>query len=119
MVIYAPKILKPRKVEYVVSQLDIIPTLYNLLGLNAPYTSLGRDMLDDTNAQDRVALISEGVNIGLITAKGAIRHTRKELLEVEKLSEDFDEKQAQETLLALDKAAYTLLKTNKWYKDEQ
>ena len=119
MVIYAPKILKPRKVEYVVSQLDIIPTLYNLLGLNAPYTSLGRDMLDDTNAQDRVALISEGVNIGLITAKGAIRHTRKELLEVEKLSEDFDEKQAQETLLALDKAAYTLLKNNKWYKDEQ
>ena len=119
MVIYAPKILKPRKVEYVVSQLDIIPTLYNLLGINVPYTSLGKDMLDSSNANERVALISEGVNIGLITSKGAIRHSRKELLSVEKLSEDFDEKQAQETLLALDKAAYTLLKNNKWYKDEQ
>lgn len=119
LVLYAPEILKPRKVEYVVSQLDIIPTLYNLLGLNVPYTSLGKDMLDEHNAEQRVALISEGVNIGLISAKGAIRHSRKELLSVEKLEEDFDEKQAEETLLSLDKTAYSLLKHNKWYKDEQ
>jgi len=119
LVLYAPKILKPRKVEYVVSQLDLLPTIYNLLGLNVAYTALGKDMLDQTNASERVALVSEGVNIGLITAKGAIRHSRKELLSVEKLAEDFDEKQAEETLLSLDKTAYTLLKNNKWYKDEQ
>ena len=89
------------------------------MGLNVPYASLGKDMLDEHNAEQRVALISEGVNIGLISAKGAIRHSRKELLSVEKLEEDFDEKQAEETLLSLDKTAYSLLKHNKWYKDEQ
>ena len=116
---YAPKLLKPRQIDYVVSQLDIIPTIYNLVGMDVPYTAFGKDMLDDTKAQDRVALISEGVDIGLITAKGALRHTRQQILSVEKISPDFDEKQAEETLLALDKTAYTLLKTNKWYKDEQ
>lgn len=119
LVIYAPKFFKPRKIDYVVSQLDIIPTLYKLAGLDVPYTAFGRDMFDDSRAEERVALVSEGVNIGLITGKGAIRHSRKNILSVEKLSPDFDEAQAEKTLLSLDKTAYTLLKNNKWYKDEQ
>ena len=119
MVLYAPKILKPRTVNYVVSQLDLVPTLYNLAGLDVPYTAMGRDMLDERNASERVALVSEGVNIGLITQDGAIRHTRKEILSEEKLNDHFDPKKAEETLLSLDKAAYVLLKNNTWYKDEQ
>ena len=118
LVLYAPKILQPRTIDYVVSQLDIMPTLYNLAGLDVSYTALGRDMLDARGADERVALVSEGVNIGLITKDGAIRHTRKEILSEEKLTDNFDAKQAEDTLLSLDKAAYTLLKNNTWYKDE-
>ncbi len=118
LVFYAPKILKPRTVDYVVSQLDIVPTLYNMAGLDVPYTALGRDMLDERDADGRVALVSEGVNIGLITKDGAIRHTRQEILSEEKLSEDFDVQRAEDILLSLDKAAYTLLKNNTWYSDE-
>ncbi len=119
LVLYAPNLLKPRSVHYVVSQLDLLPTMYNLAGLNMPYTALGRDMLDDRNVQQRVALVSEGVNIGLIMQDGAIRHSRKEILSEEKLSDSFDSKKAEEILLSLDKAAYTLLKNNTWYKNEQ
>lgn len=119
LVFYAPKLLEPRTVEYVVSQLDIVPTLYNMAGLDMPYTAFGKDMFDETDADQRVALVSEGVNIGLITAQGAIRHSRREVLSVEKLTPDFDEAAAEQTLLALDKTAYTLLKNNMWYKDEQ
>ncbi len=118
LVFYAPKILKPRTVDYVVSQMDIVPTLYNMAGLDVPYTALGRDMLDDRDADSRVALVSEGVNIGLITKDGAIRHTRKEILSEEKLSDNFDVQKAEDILLSLDKAAYTLLKNNTWYSDE-
>ena len=118
MVLYAPKILKPQKIDYVVSQLDLLPTLYNLLKLNEPYTALGRDMLYASNPQNRAALVSEGVNIGLITADGAIRHSRKGIISVEKRNENFDEKKAEEILLSLDKTAYVLLKNNTWYKDE-
>ncbi len=119
LVLYAPKLLAPRTIDYVVSQLDLIPTLYNLVGLNAAYTAFGKDMLDPTDADKRVALVSEGVNIGLITQQGALRHSRQKILSVEKLSPDFDEKQAEETLLALDKTAYILLKNNTWYQDAQ
>ncbi len=118
MVFYAPKLLKPRTVNYVVSQLDLVPTLYNLAGLSVPYAALGRDMFDESNPQSRAALVSEGVNIGLITQDGAIRHSRKGILSVEKRNEKFDEKQAEEALLSLDKSAYVLLKNNTWYKDE-
>ncbi len=118
LVFYAPKILEPRTVDYVVSQLDIVPTLYNMAGLDVPYTALGRDMLDERDADSRVALVSEGVNIGLITKDGAIRHTRKEILSEEKLSDNFDVQRAEDILLSLDKAAYTLLKNNTWYSDE-
>ena len=119
LVFYAPKLLKPRTVDYVVSQLDLVPTLYNMAGLNVPYTALGRDMFDARESEKRVALVSEGVNIGLITKDGAIRHTRKGILSEEKLSDDFDAAAAEDTLLSLDKAAYVLLKNNTWYKDQQ
>ncbi len=119
LVFYAPKLLKPRTVDYVVSQLDLVPTIYNMAGLNVPYTALGRDMFDTRNSDKRVALVSEGVNIGLITKDGAIRHTRKEILSEEKLSDNFDVAAAEDTLLSLDKAAYVLLKNNTWYKDER
>ena len=76
-------------------------------------------MLDASRPQERAALVSEGVNIGLITQDGALRHTRQAILSVEKRTEKFDEKKAEDTLLSLDKTAYVLLKNNTWYKDEQ
>lgn len=115
LVVYAPRMLKPRQAEYVVSQLDILPTIYRLTGLRRPYTALGRDLFDAVSG--RAALVSEGVNLGLITQEGAIRHSGSQLLSEEKLSPSFDVSGAEDTLLALDKAAYTLLKENRWYKD--
>lgn len=116
LTIYAPKILKPRQVDYVVSQLDIVPTLYNLAGLNMPYSAFGKDLLDDSSP--RSAFISEGVNIGLIEKEGAIRSDRTNVLEEQKDEENFDPSQTLEKLLSLDKTAYELLRGNKWFKNE-
>lgn len=113
LVIYAPKILKPRQIDYIVSQTDLIPTIYRLTGLTPAYTAFGRDMFDESS--NRVALVSEGVNIGLITPKGEIRHGGGKILSSWEYAPGFDEKQAEETLLSLDKTAHTLLKDNHWY----
>ncbi len=113
MVIYAPKILKPRQIDYIVSQTDLIPTIYRLTGLTPVYTSFGRDMFDGSGR--RVALVSEGVNIGLITPEGEIRHGGGKILTSKSYVPGFDERQAEETLLSLEKAAHTLLKENRWY----
>lgn len=113
LLIYAPKYFKPQSVPYVVSQLDMVPTLYNLAGLNPAYTALGRDMFDNT--APHIALVSEGNNLGLITEKGAVRHTGDKLLTVEPYADDFDAASAEEDLRSLSKSAYTLLKENRWY----
>ena len=115
MVIYAPNILKPRQIDYIVSQTDLIPTIYRLTGLTPAYTAFGRDMLDETDADKRVALVSEGVNIGLVTPQGEIRHGGGKILSSQAYTPGFDEQQAEETLLALDKTAQTLLTENRWY----
>ena len=113
LLLYAPKLLPARHIDYVVSQLDLIPTLYKLAGLQVPYTAFGHDMLDPS--LPRAAFVSEGSNIGLVTPKGAIRHSGSKILTVEPYSEDFDSQAAQELLLSLDKSARTLLKENRWY----
>lgn len=113
LVVYAPKHYAARQIDYVVSQLDIAPTLYNMAGLTPVYTAFGRDMFDA--AAPHLAMVAEGSNIGLITDKGAIRHTGTKLLTVEPYTDDFDVQQAQSALLALNKTAYTLLKENRWY----
>lgn len=117
LVIYAPKYYMPQQVDYVVSQLDIVPTLYEMAGLTPIYTAFGRNLWD--TSAPHVAMVAEGNNIGLITQKGAVRHTGSKLLTVEPYSDDFNAAQAEETLLSLNKTAYTLLKENRWYNPAQ
>ena len=113
MVIYAPKLLKPQKIDHIVTQNDLIPTIYRLTELNHPYTAFGRDMFD--SAKDRVALVSDGVTIGLVTPEGEIRHGGGKVLYSQAYTPDFDVKKAEEKLLSLDKTAHTLLTENLWY----
>ena len=89
LVMYAPKLLPAEKRSMTVSQLDLVPTI-----------------------------VSEGVNIGLITPQGAVRHSGAQLLDSEAQKDTFNAQEAAEKLQALDKAAYTLLKENRWFEHE-
>lgn len=113
LVLYAPKLFKGQEARQVVSQLDLPPTLYRLTGLTPAYTAFGRDMFD--TSVERAALVSEGINLGLVTKDGEMRHSGGKVLSVRPYTPDFDEPAAEEKLLSLDKAAYTLLKENRWY----
>ena len=113
LVVYAPKLYQAREVKEVVSQLDLAPTLYNMAGLTPAYTAFGRDMFEK-NAP-RAAFVSQGSNVGLITAQGAVLHSGNKLLAVQPYTDDFNAQAAEDLLLALDKSAYTLLKENRWY----
>ena len=118
LVMYAPKILPAVRRNITVSQMDLAPTIYALTGLSVPYTAFGRNIFDRSRENERFAFVSEGVNIGLITPKGAIRHSGTQLLSTEALQDDFDPVSAAKKLQALDKAAYTLLKENRWFEHE-
>jgi phosphoglycerol transferase MdoB-like AlkP superfamily enzyme len=46
LLIYAPKLLAPRRISEDCSQVDVLPTLAGLCHLSYPNTTLGRDILD-------------------------------------------------------------------------
>lgn len=115
MLIYAPKILKPQIIDYPVSQLDIMPTLYSLASLNTPRTIYGHNALDKN--LPHFAMITMGSNNGIITKDGAILYDGKKVVEEEKIASDFDREKTVNLFLALDKVASTLLQNNKWYKE--
>ena len=117
LIIYAPQRYAPQTITDVVSQLDLVPTLYDIAGLRPVYTAFGRSVFDQSVAH--AALVSEGNNIGIITKDGAVRHSGSKLLTVEPYNAGFDVSVAEQLLLSLDKTAYTLLKENRWYNPVQ
>lgn len=117
--IYAPRYVKAQRSETLGSQLDILPTVFELLRLPEPYSAAGKSLLSE--GENRKALFADGYTIGIIEPEGALRHTREKALEQEKYSPSFDKDAAEQALLSLDKAFFTLIKENRWYpsKEEQ
>ena len=112
-VLYAPDILPAQKIDYTVSQLDFIPTIYHLLQMDSPFTALGKNAL---NAQGpHFAFITEGSSFALITDDGFVRHTREQLTQ----SSAAQPEQLAEDALALDKATTVLFSRNAWYQPQK
>ncbi len=55
MLIYGPKLLAPRHVSALCSQVDVLPTLAGLCNINYQNTTLGRDVLDTVNYHSNIA----------------------------------------------------------------
>lgn len=113
MLVYGPWYVQPGRFTQVGSQLDILPTVLDLLRLNNNYAAAGKSLFAPQD-MPRAALFADGYTIGLITKDGALRHTRAKMLETEKYSQGFDAAAAETLLLGLDKTFYTLLKEARW-----
>jgi|GEM_PF-1046924 len=57
-VIYAPKLLGKRTINYTVSQTDLIPTIYKIFDIKEPFTALGKDALNAKNKHFAVSIDS-------------------------------------------------------------
>jgi phosphoglycerol transferase MdoB-like AlkP superfamily enzyme len=62
-IVYAPKIISPRKVDTLASQIDLAPTLLAMLGLAGDDHFVGRDILTTPPEEGR-ALLSTYQNLG-------------------------------------------------------
>jgi len=54
-IIYAPHLLKPRRVSTIGTQMDLMPTLASLMGRPLDYQALGKDLLDPVWANKAAA----------------------------------------------------------------
>ena len=67
---YAPKLLPPKKIDKVASELDILPTIAGLVGIEYTNTTFGRDLLDTQFDQQRYAFTithSKNSTLGLVS----------------------------------------------------
>ena len=114
LIFYAPSILKPKLIETVNSQLDLMPTFVEFMGLDTQYTALGTSLLRE---QESEALVREGSLLGIITDRAYLKHSLVRRMEYGKLVDDvpdsyFDELEAR--LLAWDRLAFDLTRQNRW-----
>lgn len=115
LVIYSPKNIKPGTRDYVVSQLDILPTLVEIGGIRQPFSSMGRSIFDEDRPQDRFAVTSYGGDdFGIITSDGAMRHNLKKITAFENQSGKADEKEMERLLKAAHQAFYKTMNENRW-----
>jgi phosphoglycerol transferase MdoB-like AlkP superfamily enzyme len=114
LLIYAPGRIKPGTNDVVASQLDLFPTLVDLLGFEDRFSALGDSLL---RKQDGYAFVMAGNIVGLIGKEGFLTHSLKNRLDSGAASGSpppayFDE--LEKKLLATDQVVYELLQSNRW-----
>jgi Phosphoglycerol transferase and related proteins, alkaline phosphatase superfamily len=112
--IYAPGVFEAREIDYTVSQLDILPTIYFLAGIDEPFTAIGNNVFDA--ASEHFALINEGMNIILLENGNYMMHNRKNVQISSFEDKDADYAEMENNLLSLDKAVISSFMNNKWFK---
>ena len=111
---FAPEILKPKEIETVSSQLDLMPTFIDFMGLETEYTALGTSLLRN---KESFALVREGSLVGIITDRGYLKHSLIHRLEFGKVHPGADDNYLdllEDRLLAWDNVAYELVSNNRW-----
>jgi phosphoglycerol transferase MdoB-like AlkP superfamily enzyme len=64
-IVYAPKLIKPQRIDQLASQIDLAPTLLGMLGMAGDSRFIGRDILK-TPPQEGRALLSTYQNLGYL-----------------------------------------------------
>ena len=106
-IIYCPKLFKPQKNIELASQIDVVPTIIDVLNINTPYSSLGKSLFSKTKLRF-VFLSYEGEQIYLLNHDGVFscdyKSNRQPLIqENEKL------------LFSIEKIICDLIAKDKWY----
>lgn len=113
LIIYAPKIFKPQVIDTLGSQVDIFPTILDMLGFKQPYTVMGNSLFD-TTVKNRFVYFYAGNLIGAIGKEGYIKYNFKTVVESNATKEGTQK--LQKELFAVDTAEAKLLEKNKWAK---
>ncbi|EDZ63508.1 membrane intrinsic sulfatase [Sulfurimonas gotlandica GD1] len=113
LIIYAPKLIEPKRTDIISSQGDIVPTIIDILGWQNNFTTIGSSLFDES-VKNRFAFVKMGSIVGLSDYDGSIFYNFKNL--ISKKGSISDENQ--QLLLSIDSAQAHLLKNSKWMKKD-
>ena len=105
LVVYAPKIFKPRTIDDIVSHNDIFPSLIDMLNWHGNFSTISNSFFD-TNVKNRFAFIKNSETEYLIKQNGISIHTLSK--SIRSTSKDIDTE-----LLAIDQILSNAILTNK------
>jgi phosphoglycerol transferase MdoB-like AlkP superfamily enzyme len=109
--IYAPKFYSGEERRVIGSQLDVMPTILDLLGLDGEFAAVGESLLRKEGRAEAFVTLG-GQQIGLISSRAYLRHDLVRRIEghgPEELLGSLEQR-----LLALDQLSYELLQANRW-----
>ncbi|WP_373036183.1 LTA synthase family protein [Sulfurimonas sp.] len=113
LIIYAPKIFKPKEIKTLGGHNDIFPTIVDMLGWKAEITTMGSSLFDK-DVNERFVYLYAGNLIGLIADNGYIKYNFKDI--VEKSGSEDNVKKMKKLLFSVDTAEAQLLDKNRWTK---
>jgi phosphoglycerol transferase MdoB-like AlkP superfamily enzyme len=109
--IYAPGLFDGAERQVIGSQLDVMPTIIDLLGLNREFAALGSSLLRKEHGGE--AFLTLGANqIGLITDNAYLRHDLVRRIDGQGTIPELE--WMERRLLAMDQLSYELLQANRW-----
>ncbi|MEN9502087.1 MAG: hypothetical protein RI964_1372 [Pseudomonadota bacterium] len=112
LVIYAPKLIKPGVNSYLYSQLDILPTLIDLMGIDDGFSVFGESVFKKHTQE---AIANQG-GIGVIfTDKAYLKHSWHQRLEAQGDPATLDT--LEQRLKSIAQVTVELLHGNTWAKD--
>jgi phosphoglycerol transferase MdoB-like AlkP superfamily enzyme len=114
MIIYAPSLFKHAIRKEIGSQLDIIPTIVDVLNIENSYSSLGKSLF--SKSKNRFVFLSyEGEQVFLINNDGTILKNWKD----DSDSEIDDSKENAKLLYAIEKIVHDLAVSDRWFDQKR
>ena len=114
LIIYSPENFDPKKSEIFASQIDLFPSLVELLELEGKYSAIGKNIFEN---EPDFAVVKDGALLEIFSKEGFLVHSLKKTLEfqpVEALSDELIQSRLASKALAFDHLTYTLLTQNRW-----
>lgn len=111
LIIYAPKIFKPKEIQTLGCHNDIFPTIVDMLGWKADIATMGSSLFDAEVAK-RFVYFYAGNLIGLITDDGYLKYNFKNVVEFR--GDNNKKEQIKKLLFGVDTAEAKLLEQNRW-----
>ena len=112
LIVYAPKIFKPKIDVKVGSHIDIKTSIIDYLGWQNDFASIGNSLFD-TTVKERFAFAKRGETVALTDGQETVNYNFKNFMNS---SDTNRTKYLQKLLLSIDSAQANLLKTTHWMK---
>lgn len=117
LIIYSPKHIEPKRDSRIASQYDILPTIIDIMGINAPFSAFGNSLLRDNTHPE--AWVLQGNLMGLIRSEGMLRHSEADVVDfipsTNSQNPEISKEFLRNRLQLVYQAASQLISSNQWY----